>query len=122
FSGQMETFLIVLIALITVLYQIDASIVNSTLNVKRKIIITFGSSFITIILAFLLIPYYNILGLLISVLIGISFLSVFNSYLVMKLTSSKKVIKNLYCSRLALFGIILLVGCSFISYLIEIDT
>ena len=40
FSGQIETLLIVLIASVTVLYQIDSSIISSTLNVKRKIIVT----------------------------------------------------------------------------------
>ena len=122
FSGQIETLLIVLIASVTVLYQIDSSIISSTLNVKKKIIVTLFSSFITIGLAFVLVPMYSTMGLLIAILTGIIVLSFSNTYLVMKITSSSKVFFNLYFSRISIAGIAIIVFSNYLSKFVEIET
>ena len=63
FSGQLETFFIVMISLVMVLYQVDSGIINSSLNIKRKILLTLLSATISVILSFILIPYFQTFGI-----------------------------------------------------------
>lgn len=122
FSGQLETFFIVMISLVMVLYQVDSGIINSSLNIKRKILLTLLSATISVILSFILIPYFQTLGMLISIFIGILFLAFSNTFLVMRFTSNKSVFKNLYFSRLSLVGFIIILLSSYLSLLINVET
>jgi len=122
FVGQIETLFIVLIALVTVICQVDSGIINATLNVKKKIGLTLISALISIGLSFILVPELNTLGMLISILIGILFLSFSNTFLVMKITTYKDVFKDLYLSRIALVGIIIIVTSSGFSKYIHINS
>ncbi len=122
YAGSIETLLIVFIALFTVLYQIDSSIVNSTLNVKKKIIFTLTSAVITIGLSFYLVPHYNIFGLLIAILIGTAGLALSNTYLVAKITCKVSVFYDLFFSRMAIMGLLVLISANYFAKFVDLDS
>ncbi|WP_167341839.1 oligosaccharide flippase family protein [Nonlabens sp. SY33080] len=108
FSGQIESLLIIIISIFTMMYQVDSGIINSTLKLKRKIIVTFISSIISIVLSFILVPQFKTLGLLIAISIGIIFLALSLTYLVKVETGADFKIFKVFYSRLALVGYLFL--------------
>ncbi len=108
YLGGNETLLTVLISSITILINIDSSIINATMNLKRKILITFLSSLISIGMAFVLTPIYGTIGLLSSILLGLLFLSVSTTFLLKLLTFEVKVFYNVFFSRTSLIGLSIL--------------
>ncbi|MEN8815605.1 MAG: lipopolysaccharide biosynthesis protein [Nonlabens sp.] len=121
FSGQIETYLIVIIALFTMLYQVDSSIINSTLRIKNKILVTLSSAIISIVLSFLLVPDYKTIGLLIAILAGMFFLSISLSFLVMKETQSDYKIFNIFFSRTSIFGVTIISIANWCSKYVDVN-
>ncbi|MFC4872889.1 lipopolysaccharide biosynthesis protein [Negadavirga shengliensis] len=70
FAGNIENFLIILIALQFVFFQTDSFIINVSLELKEKVMFSIISSVVTFLLALWLVPVYQILGLCISILLG----------------------------------------------------
>lgn len=108
FSGQAETFLIVLIACTTVLYQTDGAIISATLDVRRKILYTLFAAAVTIFLSVILVPYLVTLGLLIAILAGCVVTLVCNGVLVRHITSGTGIFRSLVFSRTACVGLFLI--------------
>ena len=109
FAGQNETFLIVAVATLTALFQVDSSLINLTLNLKRKIILTTIAVVTTITLAIILIPIYNIAGLLIAILIGkimmnVGYARVLTNLLEVKLTQLALVSRTSFICILTLIN------------------
>lgn len=114
YSGQLETLLIVCIALLVVLYQVDSSIINFSLNIKKKIAVSFISSAVTVLLGWVLIPKIQITGLLIAIFAG----SLFNVIMFAKMVGQtfriKNVLRRLLLSKASVWGLTLLVISSYI--------
>jgi len=70
YAGQFVNILIVLVAFQYMLIQNDSAIINTTLNIKKKVYIGVISVIISIPLALLLVPLYGIVGLCIALLAG----------------------------------------------------
>lgn len=120
YSGDLNTYLIVLVSVLVILQKTDSNIINSTLDVKSKIKVTVLSAVLIISFSFYLIPLFDITGLLISLLIGAVFLTIMNSVLVSKLTSNKNY-HDIILSRPLIVGIILMSAASYISSYIFIE-
>lgn len=70
FAGSIENLLILLVSLQTIFFQIDSLIITVTLNLKMKLLYASTASIITLIMAFILVDNYLIIGLCMSVLLG----------------------------------------------------
>lgn len=70
YAGLQENGLILLVSIQTIFFQIDSFIINVTLDMKRKFLLTSIASALTIALAFLLVAEYQIVGLCASLLAG----------------------------------------------------
>jgi len=116
FAGRLDNFLIILVASQSVILQIDAFLINITLNIRRKIVYILISSITSIILSLVFVPSMGITGLLIAMLIGRIFMLIGYPRIVSEITGVKKLGLQLSCSRQALFAILFLI----ISYLLPI--
>lgn len=76
YAGNWENLLIFLIALQVIFFQLDSSILNATLDMKRKVLLSACAAALSIILSFLLVPRFQIVGLCISTIIGRMFYSI----------------------------------------------
>lgn len=89
FAGDMENFFILLVAFQYVFINNDGVFINATLDLKQKVYMGLIASVFTIILAFLLIPTYSIIGLSISLLIGRLTMSFTYPFIIAKKIGSK---------------------------------
>ena len=76
YAGSIENLLILLVAIQYVLFFTTGNFINVTLDLKTKVYLTGVAAGISIGMASLLVPKYEILGLCISILFGRSILSV----------------------------------------------
>ncbi|WP_294079545.1 oligosaccharide flippase family protein [Proteiniphilum sp. UBA5384] len=121
FAGSYETFLIVLLALLKSLYSIDDSIITMNLNLKKKIIISAISALMTIIMSIILIPQFHIIGLLISLIIGLLLRMVIFSSIAKDIVNGSNFIPNLFFSRISLFSLFILGISTYLSQYIMVD-
>jgi O-antigen/teichoic acid export membrane protein len=76
YAGNIENFFILIIAVQVIFFQLDGLIINATLDMKNKVLLSACASVVTIILSFLLVPHYEIIGICISIFIGRLFYSI----------------------------------------------
>ncbi len=86
FVGQIETFLIVLLVMLKSIQEGDGSIIVMALEIKTNVTIGAIAVVITIVLSLLLIPHYQTVGLLISLLAGTISMCVSYSYYAARVT------------------------------------
>lgn len=70
YAGNIENLFILLVALQVIFFQLDSLIMNATLDVKRKVWLSACATALSILLAFILVGKFHIIGLCISILIG----------------------------------------------------
>ncbi|MDN3671148.1 lipopolysaccharide biosynthesis protein [Echinicola jeungdonensis] len=76
YAGTFENLLIMIIAIQYIFFQMDSNIINVTLRLQIKVLLSFLASTATIIAAFLLVKHFEIFGLCISVILGRLILSI----------------------------------------------
>ena len=76
YAGNVENLLILLIAVQVIFFQLDSSILNATLDMKKKVLLSACASALSILLYFLLVPQFQIIGLCISTIIGRMFYTI----------------------------------------------
>lgn len=121
FAGQIETYLIVVIAIFQAVITVDASILFMALEARKNVIIGGVSAFMTLAIASLLIPHYHTLGLLLSILLGSTAMAIGYAYHAAKIIikPTKLIIKTTYFSRAPLFCIIFLAVCAWLGTYLE---
>ncbi|GAB3661863.1 hypothetical protein GCM10028791_36660 [Echinicola sediminis] len=75
YAGNLENLLILIIAIQYIFFQMDSDIINLSLKLEIKVLLSFLASTSTILLAFILVNEYGILGLCISIILGRLFLT-----------------------------------------------
>lgn len=70
YAGSLENLFIILIAIQYAFFSSSSAFINVTLDLRYKVLLIALSSFTTIGLSFLLVPSFQILGTVISILIG----------------------------------------------------
>ncbi len=70
FAGNLVNLLIVLISAQYVFFMNDSVIINTTLEISEKVYIGFISALLSVVMIFLLVPDYGIVGLCFGILIG----------------------------------------------------
>jgi O-antigen/teichoic acid export membrane protein len=120
FAGTMECLLIVLIACFNLLRGIDGSIIIMSLDIRKQIITTGIIAMLTIALASALIPLYQILGLLVAMLTGEIAMNISYSALSQKVVGKNNFIRDLFISRKAVVGILLLGLASYASAYVKV--
>src|SRR5690606_36317842 len=70
FAGSVENFFILLIAVQFIFFQTDSLIINVSLDLKMKVLLSLIASSVTFLLAYVLVPEYQIVGLCWSIFLG----------------------------------------------------
>ena len=110
FAGNTVNLFMVLIIFQTVFIDNDNAIIKTTLDIRTNVLLSFGASAIYIILAFILLKDYGIIGLCISIILGRSLLSFGFPYIINNKFTDKssfsiiKIFKPLIVT-IAVFGI-----------------
>jgi len=116
FAGQIETFLIVMIAILNAVLSVDSSIMFMALEARKNFITASVAVFLVISLACLTIPLYQTLGLLISLFFGNVVMAIGYgcqaAHVIMK--QPKSFILIAYFSRTPLFCLGLLAACAWL--------
>lgn len=76
YAGLYENLLILLVSIQSIFFQTDGFIINVTLDLKAKFLLSSAAAVISIVLAFLLVEHYQIAGLCLSILVGRLVLSI----------------------------------------------
>ncbi|MCH8535332.1 MAG: oligosaccharide flippase family protein [Flavobacteriaceae bacterium] len=76
YAGRLANLLIIMVAIQYVFIENDSIIINTTLEISQKIYLGLFSAVLSIILIFLLVPEYSIVGLCVSILAGRLILSI----------------------------------------------
>jgi O-antigen/teichoic acid export membrane protein len=76
YAGLEENLLILVVSIQSIFFQIDSFIINVTLDMKLKFLLTAFASLLTIGMAYFLVGHYQIVGLCISLLVGRSILTI----------------------------------------------
>ncbi|HKG05855.1 MAG TPA: oligosaccharide flippase family protein [Pedobacter sp.] len=115
FSGQLNTLLIVIVALLNVIIQFDGSIINITLNLKRKILFLFLSATVTVVCVSLLVPIYQTTGLLVGMICGNLVIIYGTEKIVASVLISKNLLIDLFLNKKALITVCMLLLVSYFS-------
>jgi len=100
FTGQLETFLIVVVVTLKSIQVVDGSIVVMALEVKRNVTIGVFAALLTVALAWMLVPRYQTVGLLLSLLVGVLAMSAGYSLYAARLTQhSTSFFRTTYLTR-----------------------
>jgi O-antigen/teichoic acid export membrane protein len=110
FAGMLENILIIAIGIQQVFYDIDNTLINATLRLQNKVFLMAGASLITIVLAFVLVKSFLIVGLCISILAGRFLLSVGYPLIIKKQINDQSSLLNKKQVRPILFFISLMTG------------
>jgi len=76
YAGNMENLLLLYIGIQSIFYFLDSTFINATLDMKTKVYLTAFSSLLSIVLAFVFVEKFLIIGMCLSILIGRSILTV----------------------------------------------
>ena len=76
YAGNFENFLILVIAIQVIFFQLDSSILNASMDMKRKVKLSAWAAAFSIALSFILIQRFQIIGLCISTICGRLFYSI----------------------------------------------
>lgn len=108
FIGQLETLLIVLVGMQAAIQLVDNALVDISLEVRMKMLFTFGSVVTTVAGAFLLAPRYGAAGLLLAILLGKLVMTVSYALNVRANTGARGLVKDLMFTRTAIACTVLL--------------
>jgi len=123
FAGQIETCLIVLLFILKSIQAVDGSIIVMALEARKSTILGAISVSITIFFAWLLIPLYQTMGLLLSLLAGIISMCISYSYYASRLTQRKaSFFISTYLSRTPVVCIILLAISGFMGNYVKVNS
>jgi O-antigen/teichoic acid export membrane protein len=123
FAGQIETFLIVFLVVLKSMREMDGSIIVIALEAKRSATIGVIAAIITIVFAWLLIPHYQTVGLLLSLLAGTISMCVSYSYYAARLTQlTASFFISTYLSRTSVVCIFILAICGFLGNYVNVDS
>lgn len=120
FVGFIETLLIVGIASLKLVQRIDGSIILMTLDIWAKIIFTGIIGITTILLATILIPRYQTLGLLIAIAAGTAVITFMNSIIAQNKFEKAGFIKEIFFTRKAIICTALLLFSSYAGTHLEV--
>lgn len=70
FAGHMENLLLLFIGVQYIFFYMDSNFINVTLDMKTKVVLSTLSSLLTVLLAFVLVKEYLLIGLCLSILVG----------------------------------------------------
>ncbi|MES2649747.1 MAG: polysaccharide biosynthesis protein [Bacteroidota bacterium] len=89
YAGNLENLFILIISVQVIFFQLDGLIINATLDMKNKVFLSACASVVTIILSFILVPHYQVIGICISIFIGRLFYSIGFPYLLKQRMNDK---------------------------------
>ena len=107
FAGNLSNLMIVILTLQYLVIEIDGSFITLTLNLKRKVVIDFLSGIVSVVISFLLIEEYGIVGLCLGLISGRIIMSFYYPYLLSKLLNvsiENKIYKYVVCTVVLLFA------------------
>ncbi len=115
FSSQLDTFLITLIIMFRVLAVVDKSFINISLKIKKQIGVSILTAVVVIVLSFLIVPVFEITGLLLALLLASILEIFFNALILKKELVSYNLLKDLFASKTFIISNLLI----FIAYLLS---
>jgi len=121
YAGNLENLLIMIIAIQYIFFQMDSDIINITLKLEIKVLLSFLAASITILLAFLLINEWGIAGLCISIIIGRLLLSIGYPLVLKKRINDSKFIFSPKSIRPIITTLVILCIASYLGRWILID-
>lgn len=77
YAGNVEALLIIVVVLQFIIAGNDESIIKTTLDIKKIFVLNLSVSVVMITLFFILVPLFNIVGLLISIFVSRSILTIY---------------------------------------------
>lgn len=122
FAGQLETFLIVIIVLQTSLQRIDTSLTSITLKLKGMTLLTAASISVSVLLSIFLIPHLELLGLLISLLIGNFILTLGYPIISERLLNEKTFVQRLLLNKSAISSTTIMIAASITGYYLFVSS
>ena len=122
YVGRYETFLIVLIASLKTIQSIDGGIITMTLDIRRQIIVIAISAFISIAMSVLLIPKFQIMGLLIGMFSGGLIITTAFSIIAQNKVDGKRYLQKVLMSRPAIVSLSLLFAACYFERFFEVST
>lgn len=122
FAGIPETLLIVTWIILRTQAQTDVSIILMKLDFKNNLNTSIISSVIIIVLSVILIPIWKILGLLIALNLGITFVCCRNAIIVGRVLNDKKLLKSLFVNKAVLVGVFILSLSTYFASFIRLES
>jgi O-antigen/teichoic acid export membrane protein len=122
YVGDNETFLIVLIASLNIIQQIDAGIITMTLDIRNQIILIAVSASLSMSMAIILIPKFHIMGLLIGMLSGSLIITICSSIIAQKKVNGKRFLQKILLSRTAIVSLSLLFGAGYFGRFFKVSS
>ncbi|MDD4736887.1 MAG: lipopolysaccharide biosynthesis protein [Kiritimatiellae bacterium] len=122
FAGTKESLLIVVIASLKLLKNIDGSMIVMTLNIWKQNIVTGVIGVATIVLASILVPHYETLGLLIAIGAGTLVMALAYSILAQNNYHTAGFVRQLFVTRKSAVCTLLLLLASFAGARLEVHT
>ena len=115
YAGNFENVLILLVAMQAVFFQLDSSILNATMDLKRKVYLSACAAAFSILMYFLLVGRFHIIGLCMSTLAGRLFYTIGFPILLNKRMAINSKFFNFAVVRKLLIGGALLIGAAILS-------
>lgn len=121
YAGDVENMLLLIIGVQFIFFYMDGNFINVTLDMATKVTLTAASSLLTILLAFILVERYLILGMCLSILIGRLVLSIGYPVILKKKLDEKVSFFNVENIRPILTSLVFFVAASAVRKWIDID-
>jgi len=121
YAGGIENLLLLIIGVQFIFFYMDGNFINVTLDMATKVLLTAASSLITIVLAFVLVEKYMILGMSLSILLGRLVLSIGYPIILKKKLNEKVVFFNEDTIRPLLISFLFFITANIISGWIDIQ-
>jgi O-antigen/teichoic acid export membrane protein len=122
YAGNLENLLIIFIAIQHSFFSSSSAFINVTLDLRFKVLLIALASITTIGLSFLLVPTYQILGTVISILFGRSILVVGYILILNSKMNIKTELKDLINLRPSITTLVVLVVAMNISPMLKIES
>lgn len=121
FSSELDSFLITLIISFRILSVVDKSFINISLKIKKQIGVSLTTAIIIITLSFLIVPVFEITGLLLALLFASVIEVFFNALILKKELISFELLKDLFFSRSFFISNLFIFIAYLLSFKIAID-
>jgi O-antigen/teichoic acid export membrane protein len=121
FAGQTETLLIIMMVFQFMLIQIDAAIINVTLELRMRVLLSFIAALVSIMLSIVLVNNYGILGLCAGIIIGRMILTIGYPSIVKRHFSDKSNNYLLEYVRLLAMSLLLWLISAYVGSFVKID-